>query len=75
MLFALAAVVFVGSLLLLPWFGGDNFLLFSGRETDPRFVRDTVGCGGTGSGVVYVWDAVWVGAVAGVPYVGVGMLL
>ena len=39
-------------------------------------MRDKVGCGGTGSSVAYVWDAVGVGTVVGVvPYVEAGILL
>ena len=39
-------------------------------------MRDKVGCGGTDSGVAYVWTAVGVGIVVGVvPYVGVGTSL
>ena len=39
-------------------------------------MRDKVGCGGTGSGVAYMWDAVGIGTVVGVgPYVEVGTLL
>ena len=39
-------------------------------------MRVKVGCGGTDSGVAYVWDAVGVGTVVGVaPYVEASTLL